>query len=58
MAPILLCGQRAVQARESLTAAADVECASTTPPATVSVVHDKPDHLAVHVLCCPLEGSL
>ena len=25
---------------------------------SVSVVHDKPDHLAVHVLCCPLEGSL
>ena len=24
----------------------------------VSIVHDKPDHLAVHALCCPLEGSL
>ena len=24
----------------------------------VSLVHDKPDHLAVHALCCPLEGSL
>ena len=24
----------------------------------VSIVHDKPDHLAVHALCCLLEGSL
>ena len=24
----------------------------------VSVVHDKPDHLAVHALCCTLESSL
>ena len=25
---------------------------------TASIVHDKPDHLAVHSLCCPLEGGL
>ena len=25
---------------------------------SVSVVHDKPDHLAVHALCYPLEGSV
>ena len=25
---------------------------------SVNIVHDKPDHLDVHALCCPLEGSL